>query len=601
SINVLDWSYGTLSIKPMTDANFTLSVQATDVTGAISGVANEALTVNPLAPSVIPTPASGGAGQAIPLNFGITLNGLTGDSNSLFSITLTAVPSTAILSNSKGDTLTVTSGSIIFSASQIAAGVLNGLAIRPAAAGTFAIGVSATAQDGEGNLSTTATNPETIIVSAAPPPTVTWTPSVGSGVEGIGIALGTIATSGSGLASLRVSGIPVGATLSDGTHSFVASAGNTSVDVLDWSYGSLSIKPANDANFTLTAQATDASGTVSGTATEIVTVAPLAPSVVPVAVSGAAGQAIPLDLGITPNGLAGDSNSLFSVTLSSIPSDATLSNSRGDTLTVSGGAITFSPSQLAAGVLNGLAITPLSAGTFQLGVSVVEQDAEGNHSALTSSAEAVTATGTVVTGGTISNSVTGPFVLSAASNPLFVTPTGAVTATGAANAINGGSGGPWTITNAGTLAAAATGYGVSLAADGTVSSSGLITGKDGIFLNAGGRVVNSGSIGASGAPGGGASGTGVFISHGPGSVSNDGTITGPAYGAALDYGGQVTNTRLIAGDRNGVRIGAASGGGTVVNSGTILATASDAIALGAGGTVTNAAGGLITTQGTAAA
>src|SRR6185437_10807215 len=137
-------------------------------------------------------------------------------------------------------------------------------------------------------------------------PTISWSPSVGSGVEGIGIALGTIATSGSGLASLRVSGIPVGATLSDGTHSFVASAGNTSVDVLDWSYGSLSIKPANDANFTLTAQATDASGTVSGTATEIVTVAPLAPSVVPVAVSGAAGQAIPLDLGITPNGLAGD-------------------------------------------------------------------------------------------------------------------------------------------------------------------------------------------------------------------------------------------------------------------------------------------------------
>jgi hypothetical protein len=174
-----------------------------------------------------------------------------------------------------------------------------------------------------------------------------------------------------------------------------------------------------------------------------------------------------------------------------------------------------------------------------------------------------------------------------------------VTATGTANAISGGSGGPWTITNTGTLAAATTGYGLSLAALGTVSSSGLITGKDGVLLNAGGSVANSGSIGGSGALGGGGSGTGVFITHAPGSVSNSGAITGLAYGVVLDYGGQVTNTGLMSSGRT-VRIGAASGAGTVVNSGTILATASDAIALGAGGAVTNAAGGLITTQGAAA-
>src|SRR6185312_15616820 len=100
----------------------------------------------------------------------------------------------------------------------------------------------------------------------------------------------------------------------------------------------------------------DAAGSTSGAASEALTVNPLGPSVTPIPASGNSGQAIPLNLGITPNGLSGDSNSLWSVTLSSIPSGATLSNSRGDTLTVAGGAITFSASQLAAGVLTGLAI-----------------------------------------------------------------------------------------------------------------------------------------------------------------------------------------------------------------------------------------------------
>ena len=89
-------------------------------------------------------------------------------------------------------------------------------------------------------------------------------------------------------------------------------------------------------------------------------------------------------------------------------------------------------------------------------------------------------------------------MLGAASNPLFISNTGTVTATGTANAISGGSGSVWTITNGGTLSAAPTGYGLSLAAAGTVSSSGLITGKDGVLLNAGGSVANSGSIGGSG-------------------------------------------------------------------------------------------------------
>ncbi len=378
SVNVLGWNYAALSIKPVGDANFALSVQATDGSGNVSAAVSEAVTVNPLAPSVAPVAVSGTAGQAIALNLGITANGLAGDGNSLSAVTIGSIPSGATLSNTNGNTLTVSGGSITFSASQIAAGFLNGLAITPSSAGNFSLSVSATEQDAQGNTSTTTTATEALNVSGSTLPTVTWSPATETGVEGSAIGLGTITPGGTGLTSVLVSGIPVGATLGDGTHSFTASAGTTSVNVLGWNYAALSIKPVGDANFALSVQATDGSGNVSAAAGEAVTVNPLAPSVAPVAVSGTAGQAIALNLGITANGLTGDSNSLSAVTIGSIPSGATLSNTNGNTLTVSGGSITFSASQIAAGFLNGLAITPSSAGNFSLSVSATEQDAQGD-------------------------------------------------------------------------------------------------------------------------------------------------------------------------------------------------------------------------------
>ena len=45
-----------------------------------------------------------------------------------------------------------------------------------------------------------------------------------------------------------VSGIPVGATLSDGTHPpFTASTGNTSTDILGWNYANLAVTPYSQA------------------------------------------------------------------------------------------------------------------------------------------------------------------------------------------------------------------------------------------------------------------------------------------------------------------------------------------------------------------
>ena len=76
----------------------------------------------------------------------------------------------------------------------------------------------------------------------------------GAGLWAAAIALGKISRSDCNwVTSVLVSGIPVGATLSDGTpgHSFTSATGTTSHDITGWSYGALTLTPANDANAAL--------------------------------------------------------------------------------------------------------------------------------------------------------------------------------------------------------------------------------------------------------------------------------------------------------------------------------------------------------------
>jgi hypothetical protein len=228
---------------------------------------------------------------------------------------------------------------------------------------------------------------------------------------------------------------------------------------------------------------------------------------------------------------------------------------------------------------------------------------------------------------------TGPIVFGPNSKHLTsIASTGVVSATGiGVDGIDGPPGTAWPIDNDGTIRSAG-GLGISLAsggvvsngsgavisggiagilmsgASGTVINAGTIKGigvgstalntsvisGDGIALLAGGRVSNAagGSIVGLGAAGhGDASGAGVFITGDAGTVANAGQIRGTGYGVALDAGGRVTNTGSIVGGEDGVKI--QGGIGTVANSGSIVATLDDGIALFAGGTVTNAAGGRI--------
>jgi hypothetical protein len=243
--------------------------------------------------------------------------------------------------------------------------------------------ITSTNQNGSSGTSTTTTTTVLDILPPPPPPPPTVTPMATFGVEGapvmggegspIPLQLGVTLNGGAGvsLASLVVSDIPLWATVSDGSHSFTATAGsgNQQVDVHAWDLANLNITAPNDTNFTLTVTATEQDTTgisLPATGTEQVTVNPLAPTVAPVAVTGkGVGSPITLALGIVVNSEAGPNgdgpphppNSLSAVTISDIPSGATLSNSHGDTLSIAGGSITFDAAQLAGGVLTGLAIT----------------------------------------------------------------------------------------------------------------------------------------------------------------------------------------------------------------------------------------------------
>src|SRR5204863_1620874 len=133
----------------------------------------------------------------------------------------------------------------------------------------FTLGIAATARDAEGNLSTLTTAPEAVTVNPLAP---TLAPVAETGLEGspialdLGAGINGLAGDANALASLVVSAIPVGATLSDGTHSFTAGAGSTAVDVAGWNLASLTVTSASDTNFTLgiAATARDEIGRASG-------------------------------------------------------------------------------------------------------------------------------------------------------------------------------------------------------------------------------------------------------------------------------------------------------------------------------------------------
>ncbi len=257
--------------------------------------------------------------------------------------------------------------------------------------------VTADVSDSAGNPAQEAT--QTIAVDETPPK-VTWLPQAESGIEGRTIALGAITATVNSLPghsdsvqSLVVSGIPAGAVLSDGMNCFIATSGNTSVDVKSWNLSNLKITPPNDTNFILTVTATDQDANAAS-ANELVTVAPLAPYLNPVAAHGNEGTAIALDLGAMAKSLSGANgdatpNSLDTLVVSCIPVGATLSDGAGHSFTATADDTS---QEVASWNLSSLTITPPAEfeGCFKLTIAATEHDSEGDISATVTATEIVT-------------------------------------------------------------------------------------------------------------------------------------------------------------------------------------------------------------------
>jgi hypothetical protein len=283
AVDVTAWNLSTLSIIPPNDVNFSLIVTGTDLHGNVAS-ASEAITVNPLAPTIAPVPATGVEGSAIALNLGVTVTNRPGDSNSLASLVVSAIPVGAVLSDGTNKFKSSSGNTSV----DIRAWNLSSLTITAANDKNFTLTVSATEADAEGNLSAATTATETVTVKPVAP-TVTWAPAPSVGVEGTSIALGTLSATAGGLAgdsnslsTLTIIGAPTGAVLSDGHgHSRVSAGISDVIDVSAWTLSSLTIKVANSGHFTLTATATEkdveGDSSAAATATESVIVNPVAP------------------------------------------------------------------------------------------------------------------------------------------------------------------------------------------------------------------------------------------------------------------------------------------------------------------------------------
>nr|WP_162247056.1 type I secretion C-terminal target domain-containing protein [Rhizobacter sp. Root404] len=94
-------------------------------------------------------------------------------------------------------------------------------------------------------------------------------------------------TDGSETLALTVTGVPIGATISDGTRSFTATAGNQVATITGWTYSALTVTPpaGYTGSFTLnyTATSTEAVGGSTATTITPVTVNVIAPNTGPVA------------------------------------------------------------------------------------------------------------------------------------------------------------------------------------------------------------------------------------------------------------------------------------------------------------------------------
>ena len=186
-------------------------------------------------------------------------------------------------------------------------------------------------------------------------------------------------TDGSETLTVVLSEIPPGATITDGTNTFIGSAASTSVDVSGWNLNNIQFVAAAhsdvDQSVRVTTTTTEPNGD-SQSVTEVVnyTVDAVAdaPNLSVNSTSGSVDQPINLTSQISASLVDTDgSETLTEITISNIPAGAQILEN-GTPLTITGGSVTITPAQLA----NNLTFMPPSGstGTFTIQVSATAEE-----------------------------------------------------------------------------------------------------------------------------------------------------------------------------------------------------------------------------------
>ena len=368
----------TLKAGEVTTATLTVTATNTEGVTASSAPQSIALTVNPVAPT-LSAPASLTVNEdgSVALGIGVT----PFDSRDVLSVTITGVPLDASLSagtNNGGGSWTLTPAQ------------LAGLTLHAGEVNTAGLTVTATNTEGV----TASSAPRTIALTVKPVAPTLSAPASLSVFKNGSVALGIGATpfDSHDTVSVIIAGVPSDASLSAGINN---GGGSWTVPAAQLAGLTLTAGTVTTAALTVTAISQDALGAAFSATRTIELDAP----VLSISPGQGFGGTTALDITVTPY----NSSDPVSVTISGIPSDASLSNSAGP-LTVINGSITLSDSfNIATGM------SPLTGLTFEVGTL-----AEVPTTALT-----VTATETE-TGGTQVSSAPQQIFLTANATPTSV-------------------------------------------------------------------------------------------------------------------------------------------------------------------------------------
>lgn len=271
SVNIAGWTLSTLAITPPVNSDTDFSLK---VTGTVTETANGAslsgdlyLSVNVQgvadAPTVTVTPASGDEDTAISLQFTGALTDT--DGSEALSYSISDIPVGALLFDGTNFFPSMTGSTSV----SLVGWNLATLKIRPPANSDadFSLTVTATSTEGVGgDTATTVVSLPVSVTAVADVPSTGYLISL-AGQEDTAIPFRVYATlldgDGSETLAVSLSGIPDGAVVSDGTNSFTATAGSTSIDLAGWNRDSLTITPplnmSGTINLTTTITATESS------------------------------------------------------------------------------------------------------------------------------------------------------------------------------------------------------------------------------------------------------------------------------------------------------------------------------------------------------